>query len=55
MAKKAYEKPKLSKINLKADESVLTACKGPGRRGPGSDVGNCRGTAGRDCWAWNRS
>ncbi len=55
MTKKAYEKPKVSKVPLKTSEAVLTACKGPGSRGPGSLVGNCRGTAGRDCSSWSRT
>ncbi len=33
MKKGAYKKPKVSKVNLKPSETVLTACKGPGANG----------------------
>jgi hypothetical protein len=42
MAKKVYEKPKVRKVNLKADEAVLTACKGPGFSGPPIGNQNCK-------------
>lgn len=35
MTKKAYEKPKVNKVELKPSEAVLTACKGRRIAGPG--------------------
>ncbi len=33
--KKAYAKPLLTRVELKAEEAVLTGCKVPGTTGPG--------------------
>ncbi len=38
--KRPYVKPKLSKVQLRADEQVLGNCKTSGSSGPGN-TGNC--------------
>jgi len=51
MAKKPYEKPKVSKVNLKTSEAVLTPCKWGGWTGPwgqGEQGHSCK-IGGWDC------
>jgi len=45
--KKEYRKPRIVKVDLKVEQTVLADCKTSLQTGP--DVLGCQGTAGGDC------